>query len=142
MRFYQKVRFYMKKLKYEADVKNWLLKAEEDLKWARSTLRGRFYTQVCFVAQQVAEKSLKAFLLSCDVVPLKTHSLPVLLKECSANKNDFEQFKNKVEILDKYYAPTRYPDLGLLEGYSPKTAEEALMIATEIFGFVKGTIDL
>ena len=29
----------MKRLKYEADVKNWLARADQDLEWTRATLR-------------------------------------------------------------------------------------------------------
>lgn len=38
----------------------WLLQAENDLDFARLGLGGGFYAQVCFQAQQVCEKLLKA----------------------------------------------------------------------------------
>jgi len=130
----------MKRLKYEADVKNWLLRANQDLEWAKATLVAKLYTQACFITQQVAEKALKAFMLSQEMVPPKTHSLPRLLQDCLEFDNAFKKFKNKVEILDKYYAPTRYPDLGIDEEYTKKKAEEALEDAEEILNFVKTKI--
>jgi HEPN domain-containing protein len=44
-------------------VRVWLRSAEEDLLWAEHNLRGKFYPQACFAAQQAAEKALKAYLL-------------------------------------------------------------------------------
>ena len=131
----------MKRLKYEADVKNWLARADQDLEWTRVTLRSKFYMQACFVAQQVAEKALKAFLLSYDAVPPKTHSLPRLLQDTLNFEDGFKKFKNEVEILDKYYAPTRYPDLGVYEDFSLRKAEEALKVASHILNFVKSAIN-
>lgn len=131
----------MKRLKYEADVKNWLARADQDLEWAKATLRSKLYAQACFITQQVAEKALKTFLLSCEKVPPKTHSLPRLLQSCLDFEDDFNKFKNKVEILDKYYAPTRYPDLGVDEDFTQTKAEEALKTASQILDFVKSAIN-
>lgn len=128
----------MKKLKYEADVTSWLFRADQDLEWAKATLRSKLYTQVCFITQQVVEKALKAYLLSQEKVPPKTHSLPRLLQDCLDFEDDFKEFKNKVEILDKYYAPTRYPDVGDFVIFSENQAQEALAIAEKVLTFVKG----
>lgn len=51
----------MNKQYNKTDVNSWLNKAKDDLKWANASLKGGFNSQTCFVAQQVAEKSLKAF---------------------------------------------------------------------------------
>lgn len=40
----------------------WLEQAQFDLKWARHLKSKGAYYLVCFLAQQVAEKALKAFL--------------------------------------------------------------------------------
>ncbi|MBI3385273.1 HEPN domain-containing protein [Candidatus Gottesmanbacteria bacterium] len=41
----------------------WLSKADDDLEWCRASLREKIYYGSCFVAQQAAEKALKAYLL-------------------------------------------------------------------------------
>ena len=43
--------------------KRWLKQAMEDLKWAKHLLKEGAYYLVCFLSQQIAEKSLKAYLL-------------------------------------------------------------------------------
>lgn len=40
----------------------WLRQAQEDLRWARHLAEQGAYHLACFLAQQVAEKALKAFL--------------------------------------------------------------------------------
>jgi HEPN domain-containing protein len=40
----------------------WLAQAREDLKWARHLAEEGGWHIACFLAQQVAEKALKAFL--------------------------------------------------------------------------------
>lgn len=44
--------------------RKWLLQAEHDLDDARYLFEGRRFHLVCFLAQQAAEKALKAFLYS------------------------------------------------------------------------------
>ena len=43
-----------------AEAKRWWLQAENDLEFARMALREKFFHQACFIAQQSAEKALKA----------------------------------------------------------------------------------
>lgn len=131
----------MKKGKrFQADVDIWLVKAFDDLKWANYGLKGKFYPQVCFGAQQAAEKALKAYLLFCNKIPPKTHSLIKLLEECVSFDNQFIRFKDNLNILDKYYAPTRYPDVDFTQEFSKDKAQESLMIATDILNYVKSKI--
>jgi len=40
----------------------WLKAAKHDLRWAEGSLKLKEYAGVCFLSQQVVEKSLKAFL--------------------------------------------------------------------------------
>lgn len=54
-------RFLMRKTPIE-EVRRWLDQAREDLKWARRLAEEGGYHLACFLAQQVVEKALKAFL--------------------------------------------------------------------------------
>lgn len=130
----------MKKPKFATDVQSWFKKAEEDLRWGQYVAGGQFYAQTCFVAQQVVEKALKAFILYTGNVSPKIHSLPRLLDICRQQDRDFEKLKEQAEILDKYYAPTRYPDVMVAEEYTQLKAAEALDLAREILEFVKRKI--
>lgn len=50
--------------------KAWLEQAEDDLAWGEDSLKSDHYAQVCFIAQQIAEKAIKAmaFLRGADLV--------------------------------------------------------------------------
>jgi len=54
---------------------NWLFFADEDFNAAKALLNDKIYNQVCFHAQQAAEKSFKAFLKSRGIVIPRTHNL-------------------------------------------------------------------
>lgn len=122
----------------------WLEKAEDDLRFARLGLKESFFSQVCFLSQQAVEKSLKAFLVSKDVLYPKTHKLIDLAEACLKHGLSLEKYKKEYRFLDEFYIPTRYPDAvpGSIEGYAPtkKQAEEALGIAEKIFSMIIGTI--
>lgn len=132
----------MKKVikRYQNDVADWLKQAEEDVRWAEYNLSGDFYSQVCFIAQQIAEKGLKAYLLSQNKVIKKTHSLLILLEQCQQYSLLFKEFVESCALLDHYYTQTRYPTLGPKGEYSQKEARGALNHAKKILNFVKKKI--
>ena len=121
----------------------WIEKAEEDLRWAQLSLKHGFYSQVCYVTQQVAEKALKAYLIFHSISPekLRTHILPALLKMSKETNPKFKRLDLSVRVLSRYYIPTRYPpDSGPLGEFSEKEAREAVKLAEEILKFVKKEI--
>jgi len=128
--------------RYKNDLKDWWQKVQDDTKWAEYNLRGNFYTQTCFVTQQIAEKALKTYLLSENIVVEKTHKLPLLLSKAIKLDKSFCNFTKHVKILDRYYITTRYPAglFGIEDSYTKKEAEEALSLAQEIVAFVEKKI--
>ncbi len=133
----------MKNKKDNADVKRWITFAEEDLKAADATLENEVYSAVCFHAQQAVEKSIKALLLVTSGYVPRQHSI-LRLAEISENKDLFTSHREKLEFLDKFYVPTRYPDAlpgSLPEGLPGKEdAEQALAAAREIMNVVKDAL--
>lgn len=123
-----------------ADVRKWLEYADEDLRAADSTLRDEVFSAACFHAQQAVEKTVKAMLLEKTGRVPKQHSL-LRLTEMSESKEIFEQQKEQLEFLDKFYVPTRYPDAlpgSLPEGLPGKEdAEKAVASAKEVIKSVK-----
>jgi HEPN domain-containing protein len=122
----------------------WLDQAVEDLKWA-SDLAGRGgYHISCFLAQQVGEKALKAFLYAMGEEIVLGHSVERL---CSSAAEFDKEFTEKVKtwsILDGYYVSTRYPN-GLPDGipanvYTSRAAGEACVLAEEVVDFVRQKI--
>jgi HEPN domain-containing protein len=124
--------------------KRWLEQAVEDLKWARDLAQRGGYHIACFLAQQVGEKALKAFLYSQGEEIVIGHSIERL---CSFSGEFDAEFLDKVKrwsILDGYYVPTRYPnslpDSIPAKVYTKEAAEEAVDLAEDIVEAVKGKI--
>jgi HEPN domain-containing protein len=124
--------------------RRWLEQAEEDLKWSGELAKRGGYHIACFLAQQVGEKALKAFLYAKGEELVIGHSVERL---CTAAARFDEQFAEKVKrwsILDGYYVTTRYPnslpDSIPARVYTAQAATDAVSIASEIVNFVRRKI--
>ncbi|MFC1566373.1 HEPN domain-containing protein [bacterium] len=118
----------------------WLLKASDDLQFAKLGLENSFYSQVCFLSQQCVEKSIKALIISEEKLYPKTHKIVDLFNQSKHAKNLLKNFKNKIKILDEFYIPTRYPD-SIPGNYkdslaTEKDANEVFEIASQIYSTV------
>lgn len=90
--------------------KEWLVFASEDFLMAEMAMKRGIYNQVCFHAQQTAEKSLKAFLKAKNGTVPRLHNLIELFKLCKSIDKNLSDMKEACEYLNRFYAPTRYPD--------------------------------
>ena len=93
-------------------IERWLIKAEEDLRSAKSVLNEYppITATACFHAQQCVEKCLKAYCAYIDHHIGKTHSLTFLIEICSKYDNGFLGFEAVAARLNKYSVEVRYPD--------------------------------
>ena len=121
--------------------RRWLEQAEEDLKWTRHLVREGAYHIACFLAQQVAEKALKAFLYAQGREIVLGHSVERLCHEAAQYDQSFAAQAQRWAILDGYYVPTRYPNSlpGSIPArvYTKEAAEEAAQLAGEVVALVK-----
>lgn len=120
----------------------WLRQAEFDLKESERALTNRSFAYAAFFAEQSAQKSLKAFLLSMGSRYIVIHSVGELLKEATALENSFESLIESGKKLDRHYLATRYPDALPepaipAESYVEDDAKEAILIAQKIFSHCK-----
>lgn len=111
----------------------WVEQAEADRRGAQLLLDGASYHLACFVAQQLAEKAIEAFLYAQGEELVTGHSVEALCRWAAEFDADFEQLRQKIAPLDGYYIPTRYPN-GLPDSiparvYTRRSAEEALHLA-------------
>lgn len=116
--------------------KRWLQQARIDLKWCRHLYDEGAYYLVCFLAQQVAEKALKAFLYAQGEELVVGHSVRQLALRAAGYDPGFGPSLDRWAILDSYYIPTRYPN-GLPDDipahvYNRETAADALRLADEV----------
>ncbi len=94
----------------EDEAKRWLLQAGNDLESARFTMGGSFYAQTCFMAQQSAEKALKALGYLQGRRYVLGHSIRGLLEGLLEHYPQLEQYREVASRLDQYYITPRYPN--------------------------------
>ena len=89
------------------------------------------YDASCFHAQQCAEKYLKAYLVSQEIEPPRTHNLVALLKLCVSRDGSFELVRPELELLNTYAVDVRYPG----EFSTKEEARDAFKAAKQVQGF-------
>lgn len=113
----------------------WWKYAEEDIAMAEIALREQGPpNQICFHAQQAAEKCIKGFLVFSNRTFEKSHLLPYLLELCIAVDPTFGELKENVIFLTQFYIETRYP--GDVPDFSATEADTAHQSALHIKEFV------
>ena len=115
-----------------ADTKAWLLKAGYDLRAARLELTAKppLWADIVFHAQQLAEKSMKAFLTWHDRPFRKTHDIGEIGKACTEIDPSLEAALRPAASLTQYAWKYRYP--GDADEPAPEEAEEALVLARAV----------
>ena len=98
-----------------AEADRWRRQAANDLAFARVALREQFHAQACFMAQQSAEKSVKALAYGLGERTVIGHSLVTLISRYADRRPGLNDLREVAGILDQYYVPTRYPN-GLAGG--------------------------
>ncbi len=126
---------------HKQESQRWFTQARRDLDDANFARDGGRYNLACFLAQQAAEKALRAFLYNQGVEQVWGHSVVELCNDASDFDPSFSKVKSDGAALDKYYIPTRYPD-GLPGGipadaYQRDDADLAIEKATRIISFVE-----
>lgn len=131
----------MKKNEYQRLSEIWLKTAIDDLLWGKDDLKNKWYSRVCFISQQAAEKALKSYLFFQQEKLIRTHNLPLLLKHCQKYNPTFESFVEACTTLNGYYTDTRYPDIWDITRFEDEDlAKEALLFAKQIVDFVDAAI--
>lgn len=121
--------------------RRWLEQAVEDLRWARDLAERGGHHLACFLAQQVAEKALKAFLYSRGAEIVLGRSVERLCARAADQEPTFAERCARWAVLDAYYVPTRYPN-SLPGGiparvYTRETADAAVTLAAEVVAVVE-----
>lgn len=119
--------------KARAEAERWLKQAEYDLRFARLALEGRFYSQVCFISQQAAEKAVKSVAYGLGERLVRGHSIVDMVDGFADRLPALRELRGLGESLDRHYIASRYPN-GVAEGpafaaYDRPKAEEALEAA-------------
>lgn len=118
------------------EASRWLRQAEEDLDAAQKSadILGKHYL-ACFLAQQAAEKALKAVFYARGAQSVRGHSVAELCTAAEEIDPDLAAMRPRLAKLDRYYIPTRYPN-GLsgghpFEAFDVRDSSEAVQLASE-----------
>jgi HEPN domain-containing protein len=123
--------------------RDWIEQAARDLQGARWLAEGGFFEWTCFIAQQGAEKAVKAAYqkLGGDAWG---HSVAMLLVGLRERAHVPEDLVACGRLLDRFYIPARYPnswDEGSPKDYhSREDADHALRCGEEIVRFCQGLL--
>jgi HEPN domain-containing protein len=118
----------------------WVNKAEGDFLTARRELRVRVapnFDGVCFHAQQLAEKYLKAVLQENGQYIPRTHILADLLALCIRLDSSFQSLQPNLNVLEGYAVQFRYPG----QSASVLEAKAAFKAAESVRAFVRHKLD-
>ena len=110
----------------------WLSYAKSNLQLAEKggKIKGVRFEDLCFNAQQAAEKALKAVCLANDLEFPKTHSLVRLIDILEAAGIDIPSNVKESDTLTQFAVETRYPSL--TEEITKQEYKEVVAVAARV----------
>jgi len=120
------------KSKDPTDPQAWLLRAKGNLNLAEKggRLKGVLLEDLCFNAQQAAEKALKAVCLAQGMDIPKTHSLIQLMDRLETKGTAIPNNVRDADILTQYAVQSRYPSI--MEEITRTEYRDALKLAANV----------
>jgi len=116
----------------------WLKRAYSSLELAKfSDNDFVYYEDLCYQAQQAAEKGLKALLIFYGVEPEKTHNLLILLQELEKYTALNDEIKEVLKLYN-FAVQTRYP--GDYIAIEKEEYEQSIIIAENCLRWVEEKI--
>jgi HEPN domain-containing protein len=100
--------------------KRWLQQAQDDCVVAEELREEERHNVACFLAQQSAEKALKALLVWRGGDYPRLHAIGTLIEELRRIDAPLAERLREATALDAYYLSTRYPDA--LDGGLPSAS--------------------
>ncbi len=129
----------------QAEAARWWRQALADLDFLPLARQVGKYDTCCFLAQQTAEKALKAYLFSQGEELIFTHSIYKLCSLAAKYAAEFTDLREQVKLLDFYYVEARYPnalvDVIPAEFYSKRDADQAIGMAEVTITLVRRFIE-
>jgi HEPN domain-containing protein len=123
------------------DPREWLNRARSNLARAKEgiSIEGVYLEDLCFDAQQAAEKAIKALLIHLGMRFPYTHDLAELLTIVEQTGQAIpKQVKGAARLTD-YAVEPRYP--GLFEPVTHEEYEDAVVVAEEVVSWVRKVIE-
>jgi len=127
----------MMKRRLPVTAEEWLSHAESDLNLAKlgQADKNILHEQICFHAQQTAEKAIKSVLLFQKIDFPLTHDLEELIDILETTEISLPGFINEIGMLTPYAVETRYP--GFWGEITEGDVDEALSLAEKVLNWTK-----
>ncbi|MFQ6100767.1 MAG: HEPN domain-containing protein [Anaerolineae bacterium] len=122
------------------DPREWLNRARSNLAQARegAQIAGVYLEDLCFSAQQAAEKAIKAVLIQYEVEFPYVHDLAKLLGLVEQTGQEVPSEVQQAARLTRYAVVARYP--GLVGDVTRDQYDEAVTIAEEVVRWAESII--
>jgi HEPN domain-containing protein len=120
------------------DPREWLSRARSDLILAKAAGGGIYLEDLCFHAQQAAEKAVKALLIRHRVDFPYVHDLADLLTLLEKTGLSLPEPIRQSAKLTRFAVFTRYP--GIASPISEEEYQEAVNLAEEVYRWVQEQI--
>ena len=118
------------------DPREWMNRARSSLALAQSRVAGAYLEDLCYEAQQAAEKAIKAVMLGRGIDFPYVHDLAQLLRTLESHGERIPDAVRHAARLTRYGLATRYPGIEApvteqLYGEAVQTAEAVVRWAEE-----------
>ncbi len=122
------------------DPQAWLSRAKSNLRLAEQggRIKSVYLEDLCFNAQQAAEKALKAACLAHGLDFPKTHSLVLLIDMLDTKGVKIPANVRAADVLTQYAVESRYP--GPVEKVTEAEYRAALKLAAQVVFWVESTL--
>ncbi len=120
------------------DPREWLNRARSNLTKARNATPGVYLEDLCFDAQQAAEKAVEAVFIHRGERFPYVHDLNQLLQLLEDNGLSIPKYVREADQLSRYAVETRYP--GLSAPVTPAKYRRALRIAEQVVRWAEAQI--
>jgi len=122
---------------------DWIKQAKRDLEMANIARESGFYEWTCFIAQDAAEKAVKA-VYQLQGGAAMGHGIGSLIRGLEEKVHPSGEIVKSARMLDGFYIPSRYPD-GLMHGspadhFDMEDADGAIRSAGEIVRFCENLL--
>ena len=120
------------------DPKEWINRARSSLIRASNRLPGVYLEDLCFDAQQAAEKAVKALLIEHGVEFPYVHDLGLLLTLLEEAGDFVPEAVRQADKLNPYATTSRYPDMA--HPVSEQEYAEALALAKTVVDWAQARV--
>jgi len=121
------------------DPREWLNRARSNLARAKASIPEAYREDLCFDAQQAAEKAIKALLINFGVEFPYVHDIAQLLTVLEKAGRTIPEPIREAAKLTRFAVSTRYP--GIASSINRGEYEEALRLAEETLRWVQEQIE-